>query len=71
MKRLSCKLLLSSDVARELAVSAQRVRQLERAGELVAVARTVRGVRLFTIESVRLLAAQRAVRWRARSEAAR
>jgi DNA-binding transcriptional MerR regulator len=55
-------LLEPADVARALAVSSARIRQLARAGRLVPIARTPRGTRLFSAESVQLLIVERARR---------
>jgi DNA-binding transcriptional MerR regulator len=57
--------LLTGDVARILDVSPDYVRQLERAGVLVA-AKTETGVRLFTPDNVQQVARDRAARRNAR-----
>jgi DNA-binding transcriptional MerR regulator len=49
---------LSSEAARELGCSAQYVRVLERTGKLKAL-KTHSGVRLFRIQEIRRLAAER------------
>jgi excisionase family DNA binding protein len=58
MAMASPDFMLTGDAARRLALSAERVRQLERAGLLRAV-KTVGGVRLYRREAVEALAAQR------------
>jgi len=62
------RLLLPSDVARELGMSSDGVRDLERRGKLRAQ-RTLRGVRLFRARDVGLLKQKRAER-RAQRETA-
>lgn len=60
-------LLTTADAARALRLSAERVRQLERAGVLRAY-RTVGGLRIYLASDVERLAAERAAR-RGRAQA--
>lgn len=55
---MAARLLGTTDVALRLGCSAQRVRQLERAGKLSAE-RMASGQRVFTVEDVERLATER------------
>lgn len=63
---MSATILGTTDVALRLGCSTERVRQLEREGKLSAE-KTPRGVRVFNVEEVERLAAEREQQKRARA----
>ena len=64
---MACRILGTTDVALRLGCSTERVRQLEREGKLPAE-KMPNGRRVFTVEDVERLAAEREKRRHAKSE---